>query len=172
MDVAIAQTKLREMEIERLMLAYKDSLLRMCYVYLKDVSLAEDVVQETFIKAYQRYADFRGDSSEKTWLMRIAMNTCNDMRRSKWFRWMDRSVTPDTLPPAMCAFEPDDENLIFDVMALPPKLKAVILLFYYQGMTADEVAQSLHIAKPTVYQRLNRAQALLKCLLEGGHEGE
>ena len=172
MDCLAAQAMNIPAEIERLMQTYQDSLLRMCFVYLNDLSLAEDAVQETFIKAYHRYADFRGESSEKTWLMRIAINTCNDMRRSKWFRFMDRSITPDMLPASMSAFDPKDETLIFDVMALPPKMKAVILLYYYQGMTADEISRALRIAKPTVYQRLNKAQAMLKCVLEGGNEYE
>ena len=159
-------------EIERLMQTYQDSLLRMCFVYLNDLSLAEDAVQETFIKAYHRYSDFRGESSEKTWLLRIAINTCNDMRRSRWFRFIDRRVTLEMLPASVCTFEPKDETLIFDVMALPPKMKAVILLFYYQGMSADEISLTLRIAKPTVYQRLNKAQAILKCVLEGGNENE
>ena len=77
-------------------------------------------------------------------------------------------MTPDTLPPSVCAFEPDDETLIFDVMALPAKQKAVVLLYYYQGMTAEEISRALNIAKPTVYQRLSKAQAMLKCALEGG----
>ena len=62
-----------------LMEKYEKDLLRMCCVYLRDISLAEDAVQETFLKAYKNLKDFRGDSNEKTWLMRIAVNTCKDM---------------------------------------------------------------------------------------------
>lgn len=61
---------------------YQAALLRSCYLYLQDRGLAEDAVQETYLKAYQHWADFRAESSEKTWLFRIAINTCRDMRRS------------------------------------------------------------------------------------------
>ena len=58
---------------------YQSSLLRLCFIYLHDKALAEDAVQETFLKAHRSLSSFRGDSSEKTWLTRIAMNTCRDM---------------------------------------------------------------------------------------------
>ncbi|MBP3427741.1 MAG: sigma-70 family RNA polymerase sigma factor [Clostridia bacterium] len=65
---------------------YEKELLRLCFVYLKDEALAEDAVQETFLKAYSRLSSFRGDSSPKTWLVRIAINVCKDMSRTSWFR--------------------------------------------------------------------------------------
>ena len=71
---------------------YQAQLLRLCYLVLHDTMLAEDAVQETFLKAYRAMGRFRGDCQEKTWLMRIAINTCRDMRRSAWLRHTDRSV--------------------------------------------------------------------------------
>ena len=68
----------RDQTIERLITQYQTSLLRLCYVQLQDQALAEDAVQETFLKAYKGFDSFRGDSSEKTWLTRIAVNTCRD----------------------------------------------------------------------------------------------
>ena len=69
-------------ELERLVLQYQQPLLRTCFLYLRDRTLAEDAVQETFLKAYRSLASFRGECSEKTWLMKIAMNTCCDLRRA------------------------------------------------------------------------------------------
>ena len=63
-----------EQLLERLMNDYGDALLRMCCLYLKDYQLAEDAVQETFIKAMKSYGTFKHQSSEKTWLIRIAVN--------------------------------------------------------------------------------------------------
>ena len=75
-----------EQFLERLMHEYGDGLLRTCYLYLKDYQLAEDAVQETFIKAMKSYELFEHKSSEKTWLMRIAINCCKNVMRTKWFR--------------------------------------------------------------------------------------
>ncbi len=55
---------------------YGDSILRMCFLYLKDYHLAEDAAQETFLKAARSYDTFTHASSEKTWLTRIAINCC------------------------------------------------------------------------------------------------
>ena len=62
-----------EHAFEELVDFYQTSLLRMCYLNLHDLGLAEDAVQETFVKAYRAMPSFRGDSDIKTWLMRIAI---------------------------------------------------------------------------------------------------
>ena len=87
----------REETFAHMVAQYEVSLLRTCYMYLRDRRLAEDAVQETFLKAYKALDTFRGDSSEKTWLMRLAMNTCRDIKRNGWFRYMDRSIEVERL---------------------------------------------------------------------------
>ncbi len=159
--------KVREEKIERLLAQHGDGLLRLCYAYLGDAALSEDALQETFLSAYRHLDSFRGESSEKTWLTRIAINACKDIRRSRWFRFVDRRVALEDIPEPVCAFSPEDETLIKNVMALPAKLRAAVLLYYYQGLSAKETADALHIATPTVYQRLKKAQAKLKTELEG-----
>ena len=90
MDAAKDPGSLRDQTIERLIEQYQTPLLRLCYIQLQDRALAEDAVQETFLKAYKGFAQFRGDSSEKTWLAHIAVNTCRDFQRGAWFRHTDR----------------------------------------------------------------------------------
>ena len=68
-----------EQILERLMREYGDSVFRMCYLYLKDYYLAEDATQETFIKAMKSYDSFLHNSNEKTWLIRIAINSCKNI---------------------------------------------------------------------------------------------
>ena len=115
---------------ERLVNQHQTALLRYCYLYLRDQEQAKDAVQETFFKAYRGYRSFRGGSSEKTWLMKIALRTCHDIRKSAWFRHVDRRVTPDDLPPASAPFTAEEENLITQVMQWPPKLREAVLLYY------------------------------------------
>ena len=64
-------------EIKRMLDEYGAGLLRLCCLYLKDFSLAEDALQETFLNAFRGLDAFQGRSSEKTWLTRIAINACN-----------------------------------------------------------------------------------------------
>lgn len=153
-------------EFERLVHEYQKTLLRMCYLYLRDKTLAEDAVQETFIKVYRNMSSFRGESSEKTWLMRIAMNTCYDIHRSNWFKMIDPRYTPDMLPEASEPFAQKEEDLVAEIMQLPRKLREVILLYYYQDMTVIEIADSLRISQSSVSGRLKRARDKLRILLE------
>ena len=69
---------------------WEKTLLRLCFVILGDEALAQDAVQETFFKAWKNRARFRGDASEKTWLTRIAVNTCRDLNKSAWRRHTDQ----------------------------------------------------------------------------------
>ena len=153
---------------ERLVNQYQASLLRTCYMYLRDQEQAEDAVQETFLKAYRYFGAFRGESAEKTWLMKIAINTCRDMRKTGWFLHMDRRVTPEMLPEASVPFEEIEEGLIVEVMNLPLRLREVVLLYYYyQNMDTNEIAQTLGIARSSVSGRLQRARKKLREILEG-----
>ena len=156
-----------EKRFEEMVDQYQNALLRMCYIQLRDRSLAEDAVQETFIKAYRNLSAFEGKAGEKTWLMRITINTCRDMNRSGWMRLMDRRYTPDMLPEAAVPFEESEEELVLAVMQLPFKLREVILLYYYQGMNTMDIADSLGISQSSVSGRLKRARDKMRISLEG-----
>ena len=155
-------TDVRAAWLEKAMTKYETSLVRMCYAYLGDLSLAEDAVQETFVKAYKGYHAFRADAEEKTWLMRIAVNTCKDIRRSAWLRHSDRRRAPEDLPEGAEPFSARDDTLARAVMALKPRLREAVLLHYYQGMSTPEVAQALGISRTAVYRRLEKARAVLR----------
>jgi RNA polymerase sigma-70 factor (ECF subfamily) len=157
----------RDQTIERLITQYQTSLLRLCYVQLQDQALAEDAVQETFLKAYKGFDSFRGDSSEKTWLTRIAVNTCRDFQRGGWFKHTDRRVTPDMLPVGTVQPDTEDLDLSLAVMKLPRKMREAILLYYYQDMSTEEIAETLDIAQSSVSNRLRRGREKLRKLLEG-----
>jgi len=161
----------RELEkFERMVADHQTALLRMCCLHLGDLALAEGAVQETFLKAWRALSAFRGESSEKTWLMRIAINVCRDMQRGNWFRFVDRRRTPSVLPEAVSPIEPYEEQLVADVMNLPVKLREVILLYYYQGMNTLEIADSLGISQSSVSGRLKRGREKLKKELEGSDD--
>ena len=165
----VVQAETREETLSRLVRAHQSALLRLCYLSLRDQELARDAVQETFLKAYEGYHNFRGDSTEKTWLASIALNVCRDMRRANWFRYVDRRVTPESL--AMSATPADDAvDLGVAISHLPTKLREVVLLYYYEGMTIEEISATLHAAKSTISTRLKHALERLRITIEGGEE--
>ena len=154
----------------RLMRRYEKEVLKVCTVYLRDLTLAEDATQETFFKAYKAMDRFQGGSSEKTWLMRIAINTCKDIRRGAWFRHTDRSFSLDKLPEPAVPPQADSVLITLEVMRLPAKEREVVLLRYYQNMTLAEVAQVLGISTTAVAKRLKKAHEHLDPVLKGGEE--
>ena len=158
----------KEETITRLVEAYQTDLLRMSYIYLRDRALAEDAVQETFVKAYNSLDSYRGESSEKTWLTRILINTCKDMLKTAWFRRMDRRVTPEDVPEPAPPEDGDEGTLMEEILRLPAKYKDVILLYYYENMPQRDIAEALHIGLSTVSVRLAKARKKLKMHLEGG----
>lgn len=148
--------------LERMMAAHGGSLLRMCALQLRDQQLAEDAVQETFLKAYRHMGGFRGESSELTWLTSIAIHVCRDMQRGSWFRHIDRRVASEELPEPTAADEYADRTVIAEVQALPPRYREAILLRYYQGLTLRETGEALRLSQTAVKARLNRANAILR----------
>lgn len=146
---------------------YQEDLLRVCFLYLQDQGMAEDAVQETFLKAHQALPTYQGKCSPKTWLTRIAVNTCRDMRRTAWFRRVRWNEMPEWT--ASCGPDVSEEAIAVsvEIARLPPKLKEAVLLYYYQDMTVIEIAQALGISQSSVSGRLKRAREKLRPALKG-----
>lgn len=160
-------------DIETLMRKYGNDVLRTAYSYVKDKYAAEDIFQESFIKAYKAMDSFRDESSIKTWLIRITINAAKDYLKSAY----NQKVVP------MMEFKEDaivsegdfeevenkdrDEQVRKTVMSLPDGYREVILCVYYHDMSVADTAESLGIAEGTVKSRLSRARDMLKNKLEG-----
>lgn len=153
-------TDTREMRLERWIADYGDGLLRLCTLYLGDRQLAEDAFQETMIKAWSQMDAYRGEG-EKTWLTRIAVNTCLDTLRKGWLRALRKS-RPIEDARAVAAPQPAPAGPATDaVLALPGRYREVVVMHYYQDMDAEDIAKALHTSVNTVYSRLRRARAML-----------
>lgn len=151
-----------EERLEQWMACYGDMLLRVCYLQLGDRMLAEDALQETFLRAWRHMDQFqrRHGACEGTWLTRIAINTCATVRRSAWFRRVDRRAAPEALP---LNAPPEDAALLADLTRLPDKLRRVIVLRYFQRLTLQEAAQVLAVSRSTAWAWERKALRLLRC---------
>lgn len=164
-----------EQFLERLMNTHGDELLRMCYLYLKDYQLAEDAVQDTYIKAMKSYKSFEHKSSEKTWLIRIAINCCKNVMRSRWFHIrqnnLDNHVEKISDDPIENFVEKNSVSAA--IMALNADDRQIIVLYYYQELSVKEIAMIIGKSENTTIQRLNRARGKMKKLLaEVGYDKE
>jgi len=152
-----------EPDMDAMVREFGDNLLRMCIVYLRDVALAEDAVQETFMRVYKAYPKFRHECSLRTWITGIAINVCRSMLRSAWRRRV--SVT-DTIEQLGRAYEMPDHTLTEAVMNLPAKQREAVVMHYIEGMKIREIADVLKIPLQTVSSRLNRARESLRAELK------
>ena len=156
--------------LDALMVQHGSRLLRLCAMNLRDASLAQDAVQDTFLKAFRQFHRFRGDADALTWLTAIAINVCRDYRRTAWFRHVDRRM--DDLPEQAASFPFPDNTVITEVTKLPDKYREVILLRYYQDMKQKDIAAALGISDRAVRQRLNKANTMLREQLKEWYEDE
>ena len=159
-----------EQTLVRLMQQYGDGIKRMCCVYLRDLGAAEDAAQETFIKAYAHIGQVMSGEieNERAWLSRIAVNTCKDALRSSWMRHIDRRRAIEELPLAAPPQHEESLELTEAILKLPPKLKDIVLLHFYQGLSLRTCAQILGISAPTASRYLAQATRRLKMDLERG----
>ena len=91
MERAVVPSMDREERLRCWIDVYSDAILRTCFLYLSDRAQAEDALQDTWMKAWRYMGEYerKGVQNDKAWLMRIAINTCKDYRRTAWFRHID-----------------------------------------------------------------------------------
>ncbi|WP_114638082.1 sigma-70 family RNA polymerase sigma factor [Desulfolucanica intricata] len=158
-------------DMVRIVNTYGNDILRLGCLYLKDKHMAEDVLQDTLVKIYRKYHTLNKLTSEKTWIMSIAINVCKNYRRTAWFKkviLMDKidDIFYNSVEDSTSKFEREEYELLKDIMSLKPIYKEVILLYYYQQFKASEIATILKIKESTVTVRLSRAKEKLKKNLE------
>lgn len=162
-----------EEQTRRLMEQYGNEVLRTAYMILKDRHRAEDAFQEVFIKVFRKYSGFKGESSEKTWLISITMNVCRDMLRSSWLKRVfptDRiALQRGGADIEERLIRKDESKLLFEsVMSLPEAFRETVVLYYYNGCDTAEIGRMLGTKEGTVRSRLHRARELLRTKLGGG----
>lgn len=155
--------------VESLYLRYADDVLRVSYFYLGDREKAEDVMQEVFLRVMDKQPVLR-EGSEKSWLLKVALNICRDQWRSSWAKRVILGSKRLDIIPADDELEErtEKEALMQAVHSLPADVREVFLLFYYQRYTIEEIAKILDVQAGTVSSRLSRGRKKLKVLLEEG----
>lgn len=146
----------------RLITEYGDYVLRICSYYANNKSDAEDIFQEVFLKLHKSFTGFRGGSAEKTWITRVAINTCKDYLRKKSnnIRFISESDELAYICEKMDSLE-EDCSILDCINLLPDIYKDVLLLYYYDDYSTAQIAKLLKLKDSTVRSRLKRARDLL-----------
>ncbi len=154
--------------LRRLFADHGASVYRMARSVLRDPGLAEDVTQETFIRAWQRYDTYRGDAPILHWLLRIAHNLAVSTLRTI----REESTDPGRLSiqePVHPDHVVEDRQLIDEALgSLDPLSRAVVVLREVEQLSYAEISDVLQVPMPTVKTRLFRARGRLRALGTGG----
>ncbi|MCB0189403.1 MAG: RNA polymerase sigma factor [Caldilineaceae bacterium] len=152
---------------------YQTAIFRLAYLLCGDADEADDVAQETFVRAYQHLADFDESRPLRPWLLQITRNVAANQRRSaqrylaavtRW--WQMIAVVRTTAATTVPGAADDTEQLWLAVRALATEDQEIIYLRYFLGLSVAETAQALNIAEGTVKSRLARALARLRTIIE------
>ena len=150
--------------LEEAISTYENTLYRAALAILGDAHEAEDAVQDAFLRYWERAPDFPDAARERAWLLTVTVNGCRSRLRSPW----RRRTAP--LLDAYPAEDPEERELLEAVQALPPRDRAVVHLYYYEGYQTAEIAAMTGQREGTVRSRLSRARARLRELLKGEWE--
>ncbi|MBU1342618.1 MAG: sigma-70 family RNA polymerase sigma factor [Proteobacteria bacterium] len=159
---------------------YQDRLLKIAYGITLDREDSLEVVQDVFISVFKNIQTFRQDASLATWLRKITINQCLNWKR-KWkrrFKWShdviesenDKQLFKENKknndPEMLFREKQFEKNLMNAIKTLPEKIRLVLVLNAFEGLSYDEIAKTLNIKKGTVSSRLHFARKSLVELLE------
>jgi len=159
---------------EAFFVRYRGPVFATAYAVLGDRHAAEEVLQDTFAKAYQWRRRLHPDASPLPWLHRVALNFCYTRLGRRRLPWepiseaVARLVRDREAGPADSAERAELWAIVRDgIAALPPKHRGVIVLFYLHGRSINETAEILGIRPGTVKSRLHFGLRSLRARLEG-----
>lgn len=156
----------KENLFEGLVEDYMDRIYNLCYYMTGEPEAARDLTQESFLRAYKALDKFRGESSYYTWLYKIALNRCRTYLKKKG---RERNISLDELEDS--GWDPSEDppdNMLEIVLvrkalaSLASEHREILLLFYFDELRYEEIAEALDIPMGTVKSRLARAKSALK----------
>jgi RNA polymerase sigma-70 factor (ECF subfamily) len=155
---------------EDLMRAHQEPVFRLAYLLLGDPDEAEDVAQETFLRAYKALDGFHTERPLRPWLLRIASNLAHNRHRSigRYLAALTRFAQqdPDRIKSTTIQPKDDSHTLWQAVKKLTMPFQEVIYLRYFLDMSESEMAETLDIPAGTVKSRLHRALSKLRGIIE------
>lgn len=154
-------------KIEEVIAEHGDYLLRVAYLYVKNRTTAEDIVQDVFISFYQKQEQYRGDASLRTYLVKMTVNRSHDYLRSwthKRIVLFERVIGRSTkhTPESAMVENVEKQELVEALFSLSVTYREVLILYYFEEMTTVEIAKLLECPEATVRTRLRRARKQLE----------
>ena len=157
------QTQDRD-SLEPVIRRYSNMVYRLAFARTGNVSDAEDLYQEVFLRYLTRAPAFISEEHRKAWLLRVTVNCCKKLHTSFWRRHTT------ALSEAIPARTEEEGELLQLIEGLPEKYRSVLHLYYYEGYATGEIAAILGRSPNTVRSQLARGRALLHDAWKGAEE--
>ncbi len=160
---------------------YTDSMLRIAVNYCRQLSDAEDIVQDAFLKLYETDTPFKDSEHVKRWLIRVTINTCKNHLSSAWrrkiqpmgFQELELAAEHSSGSDSSWMSEFGEASALFEaVAALPEKYRSTVHLYYFESYSVRDIAQILQKKESAIQTRLMRARKMLKQQLKGAWHDE
>lgn len=140
--------------------AYQVTLYRVAYTVLRDDDACRDALQDAALKAWEKRFSLREPRYFRTWITRILINACHDIQRKH-----RRLVCMESVP-MQASSPPPDPELAAALKDLPEGIRLPLVLHYAEGMSYQEIAQTLHLSQSTIRNRLRKGKEKLRKELE------
>ncbi|MDE7153050.1 MAG: sigma-70 family RNA polymerase sigma factor [Muribaculaceae bacterium] len=149
-----------EQAFELLVKEYKSTIYSICYMFAQNKAEADDLFQEALINLWQGSCGFRGESSLKSWVYRVTLNTCISYKRKKKITTVDIDIAPDAFSEESA--EGRQTRMLHDrISQLGPMDRAIILL-WLENMPYDEIGAIVGMNAKAIGVRLVRIKEKLK----------
>ena len=150
------------LDFERLVMEHKSTIYSVCYMFTDTKLEADDLFQEVLISLWQGKDSYRGDSSLRSWVYRVSMNTCISYKRKKRLNTVPLEFSSDSMAPD--SPENKQARMLHERIARLEPFDRAIVLLWLEDMPYDEIASIVGISAKAVGVRLVRIKEKLKSL--------
>ncbi|MCR4929776.1 MAG: sigma-70 family RNA polymerase sigma factor [Lachnospiraceae bacterium] len=153
--------KNRDVDLESVIDRYSDMLYKICFLILKNEQDTKDVLQETFLIYYTKKPKFENEEHKKAWLIKVSQNKCKEFLR---FHKRHAALPLEDMEETLVitdGLSGSDKEILSLIWDLDYKLKSVVILFYIEGYSVNEIADILKTSPSAVKKRLQRAREKL-----------
>ncbi|BDH63746.1 hypothetical protein MTP04_38760 [Lysinibacillus sp. PLM2] len=150
------------LRVHEIVQTYSDTLIRIAVQQTKNMSEAEDIVQEVYMTLMKQKKPFDNEEHLKAWLIKVTFNKCKDYFKSSRVR-KTVSITEE-----MTFVAKEEQSVLPEIFELDQEDRVIVYLHYYEGYTTAEVANLLEMKVNTVGSKLRRVRMKLKTILEEG----
>lgn len=153
--------KNRDVDLESVIDRYSDMLYKICFLILKNEQDTKDVLQETFLIYYTKKPKFENEEHKKAWLIKVSQNKCKEFLR---FHKRHAALPLEDMEETLVitdGLSGSDREILSLIWDLDYKLKSVVILFYIEGYSVNEIADILKTSPSAVKKRLQRAREKL-----------